>query len=94
MLFVQVMTMWMLAYVIHPQWIMAIGLELIVGIERWVLSHVLELFKMRSARLRPESKICSIYYAGNLEQAPGQKHFCTMQRAAECSWGGAIPYSP
>ena len=30
----QVMTMWMLAYVIHPQWIMALGLELIVGIER------------------------------------------------------------
>lgn len=27
--------MWMLAYVIHPQWIMALGLELIVGIERW-----------------------------------------------------------
>lgn len=34
--FMQVMTMWMLAYVIHPQWIMAIGLEVLVGIERYI----------------------------------------------------------
>lgn len=30
----QVMLLWTLAYVIHPQWIIPLGLEILIGVER------------------------------------------------------------
>ena len=43
-LWLQVMLLWTFAYIIHPQWIIPLGLELVVGMDRWpapnlMLSH-------------------------------------------------------
>jgi len=46
---VQTMTLWMLAWVIHPQWIMTLGLELLVGIDRCPFPRVPHASGMPSA---------------------------------------------